>query len=152
MKANAPRFPRRLRRTSPHAQACRFGLITQAFFCSCEKAVTMSGTLFSALEHRAALKRRNKAVSDLCYICILGIKRNGFVKSFIDIATMAQALRSMAPRCMVYYIESRCSLKKHCDLKVFNWRLHFKTASPAAGFILIASSNALNEASGEECG
>lgn len=68
------------------------------------------------------------------------------------IATIVQTFRSIAPRCVVYYIESRCSLKKHCYLKVFNWRLHFQTAIPAAGFILIASSNALNEASGEECG
>lgn len=67
-------------------------------------------------------------------------------------AAIVHAFRGIAPRCMVYYIESRCSLKKHCYLKVFNWRLHFKTASPAAGFILIASSNALNEASSEECG
>lgn len=59
---------------------------------------------------------------------------------------------SAAPRCAVYYIESRYSLRKHCYFKVFNWRLCFKTASPAAGFILIAGSNALNEASGEECG
>lgn len=74
------------------------------------------------------------------------------LKSFIGIATIAHAFRSVTPRCVVYFIESRCSLKKHCCLKVFNWRLHFKTASPAAGFILIASSNALNEASSEECG
>lgn len=51
-----------------------------------------------------------------------------------------------------FYIESRCSLEKHRYLKVFNWRLHFKTDSPAAGFILIAGSNILNEASSEDWG
>lgn len=91
-------------------------------------------------------------MSDPCYICIHDTKRHGFLKLFIGIASIVQAFRRIAPRCMVYYIESTCSLKKHCYLKVFNWRLHFKTASLAACFILIASSNALNEASGEECG
>lgn len=74
------------------------------------------------------------------------------MKSFADPATMAPAFRIPAPRCKLYYIESRCSLEKHRYLKVFNWRLHFKTASPAAGFTLIAGSNTLNEASSEDCG
>lgn len=74
------------------------------------------------------------------------------VEPFIGTEAIDAPVRSVAPRCTVYFIESRCSLKKHGYLKVFNWGLHFKTASPAAGFILIASSDALNEASGEECG
>lgn len=59
---------------------------------------------------------------------------------------------SVAPRFAVYNILSRYSPRKHCNFKVLNWRHCFKTASSAAGFILIAGSNALNEASGEECG
>lgn len=40
-----------------HTQGCRFELITQAFFSSCEIAVTLSGTLFCFSERRASLKK-----------------------------------------------------------------------------------------------
>lgn len=125
--------------TVVHTQGCRVALITQAFFPPfCEITITMSPALFLLIWARGGEKKHhsNKAASDPC--CILYLRRwkrfwhSGVIHRYIP--TKVQVFRSIAPRCMVYYIESRCSQKKHCYLKVFNWRLHFKTASPAAGF------------------
>lgn len=92
---------------------------------------------------------RAAAASDSCWICVCSHKTRRFWwRSSMEVHVSL----SVAPRCVVYYIESRYSPRKHCFFKVFNWRLCFKTASSAAGFILIAGSNALNEASAEECG
>lgn len=91
---------------------------------------------------------RAAVASDPCWICVCSKARRFRCRSSMEV----HVLLSVAPRCVVYYIESRYSPRKHCYFKVFNWRLCFKTASSAAGFILIAGSNALNEASGKECG
>lgn len=66
--------------TVVHTQGCRFGLITQAFFSSCELTATMSGTLFCLFERRTRLEKHpcNNAVSDPCYIYIHCTKRHGF--------------------------------------------------------------------------
>ena len=154
--ASAPPPPSWVLETVVHAQGCRFELIIPPppLLRTNRDNVWNVVVSFCLFERRGLNKHHERQGGVLIRVRFVFkvLKDMDFWSHSSVRQRTVQAFRSIAPRCMLYYIESRCSSKKHCYLKVFNWRLHFKTASPAAGFILIAGSNALNEASCEECG
>lgn len=127
---------------------CKWSLITCTVGSFLQSAADGVFSIIAAWASQRTWARA-AAASGPCWICVCSNKtRRLWSRSSMEVPVSL----SVAPRCAVYYIESRYSPRKHCYFKVFNWRLCFKTASSAAGFILIAGSNALNEASGEECG